>query len=207
LRFDNREQGIGGLSLLEEFSMGRTGILSEAGAMWIEDQTKRQLVGMPRFAKPFYGLMLLEKQGGGSFKDCFRAYLDAYTEINRQDLDELMKDERKGQGIFKRAFSSALRIFRNQTPLDDESGFLPASSQLNYIEQELVAQTLFENGLGKILFLGGIDLYSLRDLQKLGFLDWEKVQEPKFAAAKEIWPVIKGALDQGKNLQEAIDAL
>lgn len=82
---------------------------------------------------------------------------------------------------------------------------MPASSQLDYLEQELVAQTLFENGWGKILFLGGIDLYSIYDLQRLGFLDWEKIQEPEFVIAKEIWPKLKEVLDQGKTLQEAID--
>lgn len=207
LRYSNQEQGIEEFNLIKEFSTGRSGILSEAGAMIVEDETKYQICQMRRPAKPYYGLVLLEKQRGGSFKDCFRTFLKAYAGGSEEDLKELMADKEKWQEARQYVYPRTLRIFRHQTPLNDRSGFLPISTQFKYLEQELVAQTLFEKGWGKILFVTGIDLYSIHDLQRLGILDWDKIQEPKLVVAKEIWPKIKEGLDQGKNLQETIEAL
>lgn len=208
LQHDNREQAMGKLALIREFSTGRAGILLEAGAMWVSDQARDVLVKMPRLGLPYYGLMLLEKQRGGSFKDCYRTYLENYARIKiGTDLNGLLENKEEWKDISKRAFSCALRIFARQTPLEDKSGFLPTSKQLQYLEQELTAQTLFDKGWGRILFTAGIGLYSLRDLTRLGMLDWGKIREPQFWVARELWPKLKTEIDQGKSLDEAIDAI
>lgn len=219
LRYENQEEMVFSSRLAEEFSTGRGRILSEGSGMWVQDQTKKLLVGKARPARPYYGLMLLEKQKGGSFRDCFRTYLDTYTKREGITLESLIESrgelieaeeravEKGERNIFKKAYSAALRIFRRRTPLDDESGSLPDTRQLAYLEQELVVQVLFEQGLGKLLFLGGIDLYSLHDLARLSSIDWDEIREPEFAVAKKIWPRLKQALDEGKNLDEAIKEL
>ena len=177
--------------------------------MMIEGKTKELICGMPRPAKPYYWAMLLAKQKGGSFKDCFLAYLRTYTRVHfgEEEGEKIMRDKKRWKKIGRRAYSSALRIFRRQTPLEDKSGYLPTSKTLDYLEGELVAKILWENGLAKVLFVGGVDLYSLTDLRRLGFLAWEEIQEPRLVVAKEIWPKLKESLDQGKSLDEAIAEL
>lgn len=204
LRYDNQEQGVSKLTLVKELSTGRESILSEAGATVVEDKTNQAICGMGRLAKPYYSLALLEKQKGGSFKDCFRAFLKAYTKGEGKDWQKILEEDEEWQETWSYVYPRTLRIFRRQTPFDDKSGFLPTSKQLDYLEQELVAQTLFEKGWGKILFAAGIDLYSLYDLARLGIWDWNKIREPQFVVAKEIWPRIKKEIDQGKSLDEVL---
>lgn len=207
LQHDNREQGIGELALIKEFSTGRRGILAEGGAMAVEDETRKEICQMKRLAKPYYSLALLEKQEGGSFKDCFRVFLEAYAKDERKSLSQLMSNKKDWREAWKYVYPRTLRIFRRQTPLNDESGFLPDSRQIKYLEQELVAQALFDKGWGRVLFTAGIGLYSLRDLTRLGMLDWDKIREPQFWVARELWSRLKEEIDKGKSLDEAIDAI
>lgn len=200
MTYHNAESGGTDLKLIEEFSTGRVGGLHEGGSMLAEDRTKRAICGMSRMAEPFYYLVLREKERGGSFKDCFKTFLGAYA--TRQGLD--LGKESDFQRACDYVYPRTLRIFRRHTPLDDESGFIPTSDQLDYAEQELVAQALSEKGVTKLLFLRGVDLYSLPDLQKLGVLNWGKIQEPTLAVANQIWPQIKEGLDQGKSLEEVL---
>ena len=87
---------------------------------------------------------------------------------------------------------------------------MPTSSQLDYIEQELVAEVLTseearKSGLLKLLYVAGIDLYSVQDLKRLGMLDLSRVREPEMVVARKIWPRLKKSLDDGMSLDEAIE--
>jgi hypothetical protein len=208
LRYANKESALTeSLKIIEELSTGRSAILSEAADMKLKEDTMQEMMGMRSLAKPYYYVALLEKKNSGSFKECLRVSLEARAKreyglslkdfIQHKDFDE----------VFEKAYSSALRIFRKHTPLDDTSGYLPTSGQLKYIQQELIVDVLEKRGLGKLLFVAGIDLYSLQDLRRLGMLDLTKVKEPRMVIAREIWPKIKKALDSGKNLDEAINQI
>lgn len=209
LRHVNQEKSFGdGLRLIEEFTTGRGGILSEAAAMRIEDDTKQGMVGLKREALPYYYLALLEKRRGGSFKDCFQAFFKAHAERKYSlSLEAAVNDEGIYREIFDYTYDRTLRIFRKETPLDDTSGYLPTSEQLEYIEQELVVGVLRKRGLAELLYTAGIDLYSLSELKRLGMLNLSGVTEPKMAVVSEIWPKLKRALDEGRPLREAIESL
>lgn len=209
LRYRNQERCFGvGLFLASEFAIGRGGILSEAAAMRIEDETKQIMVGQKREALPYYYLALRTKRQGGSFKDCFRVFFEAHARRKYGlSLKEAIRDEKVCREIFDYAYDRVLRLFRRNTPLDDRSGFLPTSKQLEYIEQELVVDVLKERGLGKLLYVAGVDLYSLQELSRLGMLDLSGIEEPRLVVAKEIWPKLREALEEGKTLAEAIETL
>ncbi|MDO9592912.1 MAG: hypothetical protein Q7I98_06970, partial [Erysipelotrichaceae bacterium] len=205
LRYKNREESFGdGLRLIDEFSTGRSSVLSEAAAMRIEDNTKQAVAGVRKEALSYYYLVLLEKRNGGSFKECFHVFFEAYAKKKYDlSLEEALKDERYRE-IFDHVYPRTLRIFRMNTPLNDRTGFLPDSKQMQYIEQELVVDVLKEKGLSKLLHVAGIDLYSIQELRRIGMLDLSKVKEPKMIMAKEIWPQVKKFLDAGRSLDEAI---
>ncbi|MFH1289275.1 MAG: hypothetical protein ABIH88_00970 [Patescibacteria group bacterium] len=209
LRHKNQEESLGnGLRLTDELATGRGGILSEAAAMRIEDDTKQMMVGQKREALPYYYLTLLAKREGGSFKDCFRTFFEAYAKRKYGlSLDEAVNDKEVYREIFDYTYDRALRVFRRNTSLDDTSGFLPISEQLEYIEQELVVDVLKEKGLTRLLNVAGVDLYSLQELRRLGMLDLSKIEEPRLVVASEIWPKIRRVLDEGKTLEEAVEGL
>jgi hypothetical protein len=209
LRHVNQEENFNtGLRLIEEFTTGRGGILSEAAAMRIEDDTKQAMVGQKREALPYYYLALLEKRRGGSFKDCFRAFFEAHAERKYGlSLEEAVNDKETYREVFDYAYDRTLRIFRVNTPLDDKSGYLPTSEQLKYIEQELIVDVLRKKGLAELLHVAGLDLYSLQELRRLGMLDLSRVKNPRMVVAEEIWPKIKSALEEGKTLEEVIGGL
>jgi len=214
LRYVNQELGLGSdLSLLDELATGRSAILAEALSMKVEDETRNAVVGFKRKAKPYYYEVLREKSKGGSFKECFRVSLEARARRERNMiLEELLANEKIFNKTFRKAYSSTLRVFRKHTPLNDRSGFLPTSSQLKYIEQELVAEVLMseeakKSGLSKLLYIAGIDLYSVQDLKRLGMLDLRKVREPEMVVVRKIWPRLKKSLDEGMSLDGTIEEL
>lgn len=209
LRGVNQENSKGvSLQLTELDGNERSGILEEAASMSIEDDTKQIIVGMKRDAEPYYYLTLLKKREGGTFKECFQTFFENYARRKfNLSLDQAIQDENKYQEIFDYVYDRTLRIFRENTPLDDSSGFLPTSKQFKYAEQELIIDVLKNNGLSKLLYIAGIDLYSLGDYKRLNLLNLEKVEEPRMIVAKEIWPQIKKALDKNKSLDKTLDNL
>lgn len=213
LRFANKESSFeGDLLFTREFNTGRSAILSEGAAMWLEDEAKEKMVGMKDPALPYYYVVLIEKQKGGSFKECVRASL---VERARQEysmsFDELFNDSEKFGKVFDKAYSSTLRIFRRFTSFDDRSGYITISETLDYIEQELVVDFLMSHPdsavLSKILFVAGIDLYSIYELLSIGVLDLSRVKIPKRVILNEIWPKLKKNLDSGQNIKQAIESI
>jgi len=203
------------LRVSQEFPVEISGIFSEAAAMQAEEETRKAICGMSRPAKPYYYLALNTKRRGGSFKDCFAACLEARKrrgekEKGKQEIDSLrakFTGQKEKPEQWRKAWGEVLRIFRNYTPLDDTSGWLPASAALDYLEQEIVSKGLFEKGLGKILAVSGVNPWWLEGLMRLGVIDLEKVREPRFVVARKIWPKIKEVLDRGGSLEGAIGEL
>lgn len=180
---------------------GRSGLLSESAAVGVENKTKLEMVGVEKTSGTFYYQALREKEKGGDFASVFNVF---FEEVARRKYgatrEEWLSDEEKYNEIFEYSYPRALRIFRNHTPLEDSSGYVPASDQLEYAEQELVGEALLTEearllGLDNLLYVKGIDLYSMYDLQRLGVLDLEKVEKPQMVVARKLWPKIKEKLD------------
>jgi hypothetical protein len=173
LRYSNAEDCP--LGLVQELSTGRSIGLSEAGANNFQGKVTEALFGMKGEFKGYYYWALSAKQEGGSFKNCFAAVLRA-----------------QNGGNLEMAFRRALRVFEGgQVPLSDKSGFLVNSETLAYHEEELVVQKLEQLGLEKLLYIAGLDIYSIMDLQRLGMLDLDKVKKPDIEKIKQIWEKIK----------------
>ncbi len=214
LRYINQEKVFKDeLNLIEEFASGRSTVMAEAASMKIQEETRETMFGFKHKAMPYYYVILKEKRKGGGFKDCLKAHLEAKArrEYN-MTLEELLRDNSLFTKAFEEAYPRTLRIFRKSTPLDDTGGYLPTSYTLDYIEQELIAETLTQEevkktGLDKLLYIRGVDLYSAQDLIRLGMLDLSKVREPEMVVARKIWPKLKESLDKGMSLDEAIEEL
>lgn len=209
LRFANKEAALAGeLMIVQEMSTGRSSVLSEGASMWVQDISKREMFGT-KVALPYYWVGLSEKARGGSFKECFYASLQARARAkHNMSVRELVLDKEKFDDEFDKTYTSVLRLFRRFTPLDDKTGYITISDTLDYLEQERVVEFLLSHGehgvLSKLLFVAGIDLYSLDKLIGMGFLDLSKVKQPEFFVAKKLWPKIKSRLDQGQALDDAI---
>lgn len=179
--------------------------------MWMEDATKKEMFGMVDPALPYYWLASSIKAKGGSFKDCFYASLQERAKVvHNMTVEELMKDREKFDKEFSKAYSSTLRIFGRFTDLDDTSGYIAISDPLDYLEQELVVEFLMSQNSGdfqKLLFVAGIDLYSVESLAKINLLDLKNVKQPLMFVARDLWPKIKSRLDEGQNLETAIASI
>ncbi|MGA2910977.1 MAG: hypothetical protein ABSE04_04245 [Candidatus Microgenomates bacterium] len=211
LRHVNKElAGPVSLKLFEQKSMGRTGILSEGAAMYIEGKTQEMVAGMKGRAEPYFFTGLESKMAGGSFKDVFLAIADLYSERNfGVPLKSLFEDKDKFQEAVDNSFRRAMRIFRRNTPLTDASGYAPTSDAIDYIEQETVLDFLMSEDnrgteISNLVYVAGLDLFSVFDLEKLGLLDLTKVEEPKMVTAKVVWPKIKAGLAAGQNIGQIL---
>jgi hypothetical protein len=147
---------------------------------------------------------------GGSFKDVFLAIADLYSERNfGVPLKSLFEDKDKFQEAVDNSFRRAMRIFRRNTPLTDASGYAPTSDAIDYIEQETVLDFLMSEDnrgteISNLVYVAGLDLFSVFDLEKLGLLDLTKVEEPKMVTAKVVWPKIKAGLAAGQNIGQIL---
>lgn len=88
-----------------------------------------------------------------------------------------------------------MRLF-GDTPLDDTSGQLVETAELSYHEADFVASELVRIGLGQVLNLAGIDLYSLADLQRLGVVSWKNIPPFGNVIAREICPVLRAETER-----------
>jgi len=206
LRRQNQEALGENMRLFDKSTTGRGSVLSEAAAIYMEKETLHRTTGEKRPPSPYYYLILKQKRDGGSFRDCFQTFMEALAKEKGQSLREITSNNESFKKAWQYAYSRTLRIFRRETPLDDTSGYLPASPTLHYIEQEIIGKELEKAGLVDLLFLGGIDLYSLVELKKLGLLNFDKINKPKYAAVS-LFTRLREQIDQGKTLEQAIEYL
>jgi hypothetical protein len=211
LRFVNRKNAMdSSLKILNEMGTGRSAILSEASALKVEDLTASKIADVTLTALPYHYLALKRKSEGASFKSIYLSVMELRARrIYDMSLSELLKDEKKFKEAHGKSYKVALRVFRGHTPLNDRSGYISNSDELNYIESELLANFLekADSNVRKVLYVQGISLYSLESLIKLGVLDTSKVQEPSLAAVNILWPQIKNGLDNGKGLKDILEEL
>lgn len=194
---------IGKFRLFDKYGTGRQGALAEGSDRYFRSYVEERLRGGSEGALPYYYLLLKAKSEGMSFKGCFVFTFGERAWRAGKEFDEALND----QDMLDSNYSSTLRIFRRATPLNDYSGFIPDSRQLNYLEGEIVAKLLFDKGFGRLMFLSGVDLYSVRDLSRLGMLDLKSIREPDFLFIDKVFnPVIQG-LRQGRRLNSILEEL
>ncbi len=145
---------------------------------------------------PYFMVCLREKAKGGDFKSCFDKFGESYAQVNG-DLE----------GFGDYAFPRLLRIFRNFTPLDDNSGKITCSKDVAYLEQDVIRRQLEKRGLERLFFAGHLNVYILPVLKKLGLLEFEEIQMPKYVLAKQIWPKIRSGLEANHQIDEIIKEL
>lgn len=193
------------IQLIKRQPSGRNAVMAEGGAMQTEKRSQQELVGVEKAAKPYFYIGLDVKERGGTFRDCFDAMLRAYAQLDLGgiDLESLLKDQKKYQKAANYCYERSMRLFRDESSLNDATAGITDTTQLSYVEQEMIADVLEENGLSKLVFLRGVDLYSLKDLQRLGVVDLAKVVEPDLYLVHNFWPVLKTQLDQGADFEKA----
>jgi hypothetical protein len=200
------------LRITSRIKAPRGSALSEAAAMQIEDITKRIIIGEKKSAHPYYYMCLQTKKRGGTFKHCFKTFFKAYVQREKgMSLASSLSNKEAFNEIADYVYSRVMRVFRYNTPLADESGCLTSTSQLKYLEQEIIREHVFSNGdslkLNKLMYVEGVDLHILPHLLSLGMIDTSAVNLPRKVVAKKIWPIIKEEMDRGGSAVEAVNKL
>lgn len=193
------------LQLTRRFTSSRNRVLSEAGAMEAERAAKQQMVGVDRQALPYFYAGLRAKEAGGTFRDCYTAMLASYAERNGTTTEGLCRS-----GEYQKAaayiYARTLRLFNQESSLDDPSTGITSTEQLSYVEQEMVVPVMQEHGLGSLVYVSGVDLYSLQKLQRLGVIDVGKIRTPDFYLAEQFWQQLRTRLDAGDDFDTAWEA-
>jgi len=194
-----------GLRVNSDIKSGRSSILAEAGAMGIESEARESMVGVTRDAEPYYYIAIREKQRGGTFKDCFMVFLEAYSRRTYgKTIAELIEDSEQYQDAVDYVYERVMRIFRGGVDINDNSGYITNTDQLKYAEQEFLLNAMKENGVEDLAYIHGLDLYSLAELQQLGLIHMDQIQQNDLFLAREVWPEIRRRIDNGVNVSQAI---
>lgn len=192
------------LQIISRFPTGRNSVLAEAGAMQIGRQAKLEMVGVESNAAPYFYDGLRVKEAGGTFKECFAAMLASYAQRAKGlSVAELLHDDVAYSEAASYVYARALRLFREEDGLDNPTAGISSTMQLSYIEQEILTDVMEEHGIGSLVYLRGVDLYSLARLRRLGVIEMDEIQTPDLFLVHEFWPKIKIRLDSGQPFAEA----
>lgn len=193
------------LNIMKKYSAGgRDSILEEAGAKNVEDITWKWMTGKEKRPESIYFRSLELKKKGGTFRDCLGLIVEMRAKRLGVGREKMFEDRETFEQIFNYAYDRAMRIFREHTPLDDDSGKITTSDQLKYLEQSKVTERLKKEGVEEVLYVNGFDLYSVKQLLELGVLDKTKVKKPKMVIINKLWPVLEKGLKQGKTVTEIV---
>ncbi|HAI22322.1 TPA: hypothetical protein DCP77_00870 [Candidatus Collierbacteria bacterium] len=191
------------LKIMKKYSAGgRDSILEEAGAKNVEDITWKWMTGKEKKPESVYFRSLELKKNGGTFRDCLGLIAEMRAKKLGVGREKMFEDEETFEQIFNYAYDRAMRLFREHTPLDDDSGKITTSDQLKYLEQSKVTERLKKEGVEEVLYVNGFDLYSVKQLLELGVLDKTKVKRPKMVIINKLWPVLEKGLKGGKTVTE-----
>lgn len=147
----------------------RSSVTKEAGAIAWERECQEKLFGNSRPTNPHYLRAIQARIEGGTYFDCVRAF---YESMMRQD------PRRDPKSTAQKSANRARRLFRMGGNLSDTSGYVYNTRALLYLEQELLAQAVSEVGLSRFLMVGSYSLRTLADLQRIGFINQEKIPIP-----------------------------
>lgn len=182
------------LRLFNEIGGDRSDVFSEAGAMMVQNKITTDAFGYSTIGHPYYIRAMEEKIAGGDYLDCVKAFYESTLKtvrakkaagaINQKQFGEEVR------GNLKLAVNRAKRLFRNGADFSSKDKFLGASKDTVYLEQMRLVEKLKQAGMGKCVFLKGINLDGLLSLAKVGLVDFGKIKEPDYFSLK-IWERMK----------------
>ena len=186
------------LKLFEKRGADRGSVFAEAGGMYLEDDLQKEVFGIPtqRAFNVGYIFALDARLNGGSFKDCYQAFLDPQIRLldSRQLSSQLSpQDYNKERGqLIRESFNRTLRGFRNSFALEKSVPYIGESRAAVYLEQLLLIEELKKIGHLDLAFIARTNFVTLTYLKQLGFLDESKLISEINIARDVIWPRIKG---------------
>lgn len=189
LQAENRERIP--LKLFRKIGGDRNEILSEAGAMEMENRATEGLFGYSKKSHPYYIHAMIERLNGGTYMDCVKKFYEKAMEGCRRIKNETEMDEvwlkNKSQYWLNEALTKTKRLFRGIDSFDSKTSYLANSKDTVYAEQVIFMEKLRERGLEKLAFIGGVNVSSIAVLLELGLFDINSVLLPDLEYVKNIW--------------------
>jgi hypothetical protein len=168
----------------------RAAILSEAGAMFVQDVISKEAFGCPTIPHPHYIRAMQKKLEGGNYLDCVKAFYESRIRSIKKKRAVGKLDEKGFQEGIKESLEIAItrseRLFGTETGFSSNEDFLTHSKDTAYLEQYVLTEKLKKAGLEKLLFLGAGNLQDIVTILKYNLLDLNKIQIPKYQALS-IW--------------------
>jgi hypothetical protein len=164
--------------LYTRYSAGRIGSLSEGADKYFNRVIMDRLTGSKDrgAAYPYYYAVIKAKEKGGTFRDGFLANIKARATREGQTTNVWLGNKKKED--LRKIYNATLRVWRRHTPLSDTSGKITNSAQLRYIEGELIAEKIADTKLWPLLFISGVDLYTIENLTAIGAVDLSQIEKP-----------------------------
>ncbi|MFC1651822.1 hypothetical protein ACFL24_01545 [Patescibacteria group bacterium] len=173
-----------GLKILDKIGSDRGSIMSEAGAVMIENAIKDELFGSMPGGLPNYLRAMERRVEGGNFKDCSEALFESAKRIHDYRLENnfITKDDydRLINNTASAAFDDTLRLFRGNSNfsrnfyqlsnLSSTEPFLWNSQPSVYLEQNMLVKELERLGQENLLLIRGVNFETLGDLLYSGLL-------------------------------------
>lgn len=168
----------------------RAAILSEAGAMFVQDVISKEAFGCPTIPHPHYIRAMRKKLEGGNYLDCVKAFYESRIRgIKKKRAAGKLDEQGFREGIkesLEIAVTRSERLFGTETGFSSNEAFLTHSKDTAYLEQYVLTEKLRRAGLEKLLFLGAGNLQDIVTVLKYNLLDLNKIQIPKYQALN-IW--------------------
>jgi len=168
----------------------RAVILSEGGAMFVQNIISQEAFGYPTVPHPHYIRAMQKKLEGGNYLDCVKAFYDSYLKVLKNKRAEgKLTDQSFLEEVAKRleeALNRSERLFGTGADFSSRKNFLTHSKDTAYLEQYILTEKLKEAGLEKLLFFGAGNLQDISTLLRYNLLDLDKIQVPKYQTL-EIW--------------------
>lgn len=186
------------LKLFEKRGADRGSVFTEAGGKYFETELESELFGLPPQEAFNIGYIFAidARLKGGSFKDCFQAFLE--PQLRLLDARQIASpNSAKSQAsersrLIRESFNRTLRNFRNSFALEQNTPYLGESRAAVYLEQMMLIETLKRVGHLDLAFIARTNFVTLTYLKILGFLDEPKLISEKNIAGDVIWPRIRG---------------
>lgn len=182
------------LRLYQKVLGDRRLIMSEGGAMLMQDKVSRELFGYGVYPKPHYIKAMLTRLRGGNYIDCVKSYyessLNAFKinpETEEMDKEKFNLQVRK---LLETAIRSTKRLFKPGEVLSSKPGLLSSSGASVYLEQFIVMEKLKESGFEKYAFVRGLNLQSMAELMEAGLLDVNDMEKMDLTFICELWSEI-----------------
>jgi hypothetical protein len=171
----------------------RSDLFQEGGAMYYQDKASQELFGFANPPLPHYLRAMAVKQAGGDYLACVKAYYESSMSIKNIKTEEESEKEEIRIKAIKTALSSAGRLFRNTTDLNNRNPSIPSTKDTVYLEQKAVVEEIMTNHpeLRNIILVSGMNLETAKELIKFGVLDLSSLRQPDLSFVTALWEEMK----------------